>query len=116
MKQIIFEDTTIKIGSNSQENWKLLEESLANYILFHLSSFPSCYVIIEKEIDLNEGSNFQIYENIIREACILCKNNTKYKNLKNIYVDFTNCKNVIKGDKIGEIIYKSNKKVNKIKI
>jgi len=116
MKQIIFEDITIKIGVNAQENWKLFENSLANYILFHLSSFPSCYVIIEKEIDLNEGNNFQIYENIIREASILCKSNTKYKNLKNIYVDYTNCKNIIKGSKVGEIIYKSNKKVNRIKI
>jgi hypothetical protein len=116
MKEIIFEDTLIKIGTNAQENWKLFENSMPNYILFHLSSFPSCYVIIEKEIDLLETENHKIYENIIREGSNICKNNTKYKNLKNIYVDYTNCKNIIKGEKVGEIIYKSNKKVNKIKI
>jgi hypothetical protein len=45
----------------------------------------------------------------------LCKANTKYKN-QNLYVDYTTCDNVIKGENIGEIVYKRNKKVKKIKL
>ena len=48
MKTIIFENecntVTFKIGKNSKENWELLNEN-KNYLWFHLSSFPSCYVI-----------------------------------------------------------------------
>ena len=52
----------------------------------------------------------------MKEASKLCKMNTKYKNIPNLKVDYTQCKNIIKGDKEGEIIYKSNKKVKQITV
>ena len=108
MKSIEVHGILCKIGGNAIENWELLEKAKENNLLFHLTSFPSCYVIYES---VNEDD---ISLEIIRECAILCKNNTKYRNLKNIKVDYTTCSNVIKGDKIGEIIYKKNKKVKKI--
>jgi predicted ribosome quality control (RQC) complex YloA/Tae2 family protein len=98
------------IGSNADENWKLLENSKPTDILFHLSSFPSCYVILE-----NESIEFPSTD-IIKEVALNCKLHTKYKNLKNIKVDYTLCKNVEKGENIGELIYKSNRKVLSIKV
>ena len=85
-----------------------MEKAKENNLLFHLTSFPSCYVIYESV----NGDDINL--EIIKECGMLCKNNTKYRNLKNIKVDYTTCSNVIKGDKIGEIIYKKNKKVKKI--
>ena len=38
------------------------------------------------------------------------------QNIKNIKVDYTLCNNIIKREKFGEIIYKSNKKVKQIKV
>jgi predicted ribosome quality control (RQC) complex YloA/Tae2 family protein len=108
MKEIIIDDIKCKIGNNAIENWYLLENSKENYIFFHLSSFPSCYVILETEKEVDEKK--------IIEAATLCKNNTKYKNLNNIKIDYCLCSNLIKGDKVGEVIYKSNRKVNQIKI
>ena len=108
MKDLEIQGIKCKIGSNAIENWELLEKSKENNLFFHLSSFPSCYVIYECENDND------ITLETIKECAMICKNNTKYKNLKNIKVDYTFCKNIIKGDKIGEIIYKSNKKVKKI--
>jgi predicted ribosome quality control (RQC) complex YloA/Tae2 family protein len=93
------------VGSNAKENWQLLSESVLTDILFHLHSFPSCYVILK-----NENEAFPEMD-IIKEAAIICKTNTKYKNLKDIKVDYTFCRNIEKGEKVGELIYKSNKKV-----
>ena len=108
MKEVKIQDIKCKIGSNAIENWKLLDMCKETYLFFHLTKFPSCYVVYESE---NEND---INLEIIKECAKLCKNNTKYRNLNNIKVDYTFCNNIIKGNKIGEIIYKSNKKVKKI--
>lgn len=106
MKEFFINNHKILVGNNSKENWELLELCKDNNIFLHLTHFPSCYVIIFCE-DFPDIS-------IIEECAKLCKSNTKYKNLKNISVDYTLCKNIIKGDILGEVIYKSNKKVKKI--
>ena len=106
MKEIIYNNIKIKVGSNAAENWKILDESTDNNIFLHLKSFPSCYVIIECEEYPSEET--------ITEAAKICKNNTKYKNIKNVKVDYTICKNVVKGGVVGEIFYKSNRKVDTV--
>jgi predicted ribosome quality control (RQC) complex YloA/Tae2 family protein len=110
MKTISIQDMNCIIGSNAKENWELLDSSKPTNILFHLSSFPSCYVILE-----NDSEKYPT-EEIIREASILCRNNTKYKNMRDIKVDYTFCNNVMKGENVGQIYYKSNRKVLTIKI
>ena len=49
-------------------------------------------------------------------GALLCKNNTKYRNVPNIKVDYCRCSNLIKGDKVGEVIFKSKRQVTQIKI
>ena len=109
MKQYTINHIIYKIGSNANENWNLLENSKPYHLFFHLSSFPSCYTILECDITVPEID-------IIKEVAQQCKNHTKYKNIPNIKVDYTLCENVIKGEKIGEVFFKSNKKVKQIKI
>ena len=110
MKTLTINNTLCNIGSNAKENWELLEKCKPTDVLFHLSSFPSCYVILQ-----NDTVEFPTLD-ILKEVALNCKLNTKYKNLKDIKVDYTLCKNVEKGDVLGELIYKSNKKVLSIKI
>jgi len=110
MKEIIVHDIKCKIGSNAVENWDILAESKPYYLFFHLSSFPSCFLILECD------ENLYVDNKIIEESAILCKQNTKYKNLKNIKVDYTLCKNIEKGNKTGQVFYKSNRQVKTIKI
>jgi len=88
MKTEIFEETNIKIGQNAQENWNLIDVSNQNYIWMHLNSFPSCYVVIENEDPSNE---------LLVEGARLCKDNTKYKNMKDIKICYTTISNLIKG-------------------
>lgn len=106
MKTILVENINCLIGGNAKENWQILTDASSDYLLFHLSSFPSCYVIYQ-DINIPDIK-------VLKEVALLCKQNTKYKNIPNIKVDYTKCSNVNKGDIEGEIYYKSNKKVNKI--
>ena len=104
MKLITVEDTIIKLGTNKKENWDMLKTN-KNFIWMHLNSFPSGYIIIE-----NENPD----ENILQQAGIFCKENTKYKNMRNIKVCYTTVGNVIKGDNTGEVYFKSNRKLQTI--
>ena len=97
-----------KIGKNASENWDLLKHSQPSHLFFHLSSFPSCFVIFEYDDKPD-------LETMV-ECAKLCKNNTKYKKLKHLYVDCTRCSNVMIGEKVGEIEYKSLRKLFKIKV
>ena len=106
MKIVFVENLKCVIGQNAKENWEIFNTTNQEYLLFHLASFSSCYVILETETEPSVE--------IIKYIALLCKQNTKYKNVPNIKVNYTKCKNIIKGEKVGEIIFKSNKKVNKV--
>lgn len=106
MKIVEHEETKIFIGQNAKENWELLENN-ENYWWFHLKSFPSCHVVILEE---DPGSMD------ILEAAKLCRDNTKYRNLKNIKVNYTQIKNIKKSKEVGSVEFKSNRQVSTITI
>ncbi len=106
MKEVIIDDIIFKIGQNAQENWDLLSLN-ENFMWFHLKSFPSCHVVVENENLSNEQ---------IVKGAQLCLQNTKYRNMKNIKVNYTLLKNLKKADKIGSVHFNSNRKVYTIMI
>lgn len=107
MKTFTIDNFQCKLGKNALENWKLLSESQPDDLLFHLSYYPSGYLIME--------CNKKYPRNIVlEEAAFICKENTKYRNIKNIKVDCTTCSNTQKGESIGEIIFKYNSQVFQI--
>lgn len=108
MKVVNVERFVVWIGTSKEDNWKLLDDSKAEYVFFHLASFPSCYVILCTEENVDNA--------VIYECARLCANNTKYRNMKNIRVDYTPVKNVKKGECVGEVYYKSNRAVKNILI
>lgn len=108
MKEFIFENFVCRIGQNAKENWHLLDEAKSNNIFFHLSSFPSGYVILEYEGALTPF--------MLHTAAQTCKNGTKYCNVNNLKVDWCRCDNIKKGDKVGEVYFKSYRKVSSIKL
>ena len=107
MKMETFEEKIIKIGQSAKENWDLIDNSIQNYIWLHLNSFPSCHIVIEDENPSNE---------LLLEGARLCKENTKYRNLKNLKICYTTISNLIKGQEIGSVSYKSNRKVKYIQL
>lgn len=106
MKTIIYNGINIIVGQNAQENWDLLNNN-EQYIWFHLRSFPSCFVVIEHEYPDNLT---------ILEAARICKENTKYRNLKNLKVNYTHIHNIRKVGKVGTVQFLSNRKVSTISI
>ena len=104
MKVEEINDITIIIGQNAQENWNLINFD-CDYIWLHLNSFPSCHVIIK---DNNPD------QEVLEYAAQLCKDNTKYRNLKNLKICYTKYNNLKKGIDIGSVIYKSKRKVKTI--
>ena len=106
-KKHLIRNINIKLGENAKENWKLLDNADKNYWWIHLDAYPSGYVIIEDEDPPEE---------VIQDAMTICKDNTKYKKMRNLYFCMTQIKNLKKEDEIGEVSFKSNKKVKKIKL
>jgi len=111
MKEIIVENLRCFIGKNAKENWYILSRAKPMDLFFHLSEFPSCYVILETKVE----ENF-LDENILAQCARICLENTKYRNMKGIYVDYTFVYNVKKGSAVGEIEYTSLRKIKKIKL
>lgn len=104
MKTFILVDGSIaKLGENSKENWNLISEAKnKDYYWFHLSAFPSGHLILfTDEISIEK----------MKECYKICKLNSKYKNQRNLKIDCTQLKNLRKTEKVGEVEYKSNKKV-----
>lgn len=96
------------LGETAKENWDLLDKSKKHNMFFHLSSFPSGYVITDYEgVISNE---------ILIKASKICKDNSKYKNLRNIKIDYCMCGNLIKGNEVGIVYYKSLRVVKQIKL
>jgi hypothetical protein len=108
MKILNYDDYICKLGENAKENWELLDNSSENNIFLHLSSFSSGYVIIEYNTNLTID--------MLYTGALLCKNHTKYKYITNIKVDYCRCSNLVKGYKVGEVIFKSKRQVKQIKI
>lgn len=108
MKTVLINNMTCKLGENALENWKLLSKANSKDVFFHLSSFPSGYVILECNGDVDTTT--------LRKVAEICKAGTKYRNLKDLNVDYCLCSNVTRGNKVGEAIYKSRRKVKQIKV
>ena len=71
------------------------------YIWFHLNSFSSGYVIMcstVNDIDKSQLNDYLYY------GAELCKNNTKYRNLKNLKIIYITLKKLFLTDTIGEVI------------
>ena len=108
MKLFEFDGYTCKLGENAKENWELFDNAEENNIFLHLSSFSSGYVILECT------DNFSI--DMLYIAAKICKDNTKYRNVPNIKVEYCRCSNIIKGCVTGEGIFKSKRQVKQVKL
>ncbi len=108
MKQFIVNNINYYLGENDKENHLLIDmmkEKNTKYWWFHLASFPSGHCIVESE-DLDK--------NMIKNASIFVKINSKHYGYKNIKVNYIQLYNIKKTDKPGEVILL--KKPNNIKI
>ena len=105
MKTFTLTDGSLaKLGENRDDNQKLIidKETKQNYYWFHLSAFPSGHMIL---------FSTKVTINLLKECYYICKIHSRYRNYKNIRVDCTKVKNLKKTKNIGEVEYRSNRKV-----
>lgn len=112
MKEIVEEfeeeEYTIIIGQNVKDNDALLKKyGHTDYIWLHLKAYPSSHVVI-----LHNNPPLEILE----AAAIACKDSTKYRNIRNLKVSYTKYNNVQKTNVPGAVNFKSNRKVQELKL
>ena len=98
-------DCRVHIGQDAEDNWNILSAAKGKHWFFHLTDFPSCYVILE----CNEPT-----EDEKMQCAKLCRDHTKHKLSGQVKVDATQCSNVKfdrKRDVVGECDYKDEGKV-----
>ena len=114
MKIIIYNNIQFVIGQNAQDNWNIFDEAYktnSDFIWFHLNSFSSCYVIMYSTNEELKDNSFNDYLNY---GASLCRQNSKYKNLKDIKICYTSLKKLTKTQKIGEVTIKGKKNIIKL--
>lgn len=106
MKIVPVGEHVCKIGESAQENWELIDQAKKQGWFFHLTDFPSPYVVLE--CGKSEPNAH------IRQRCAeICVENSKQKNSGKVKVDATPVSNVKvdKKDEVGECDYKNEGKV-----
>jgi len=99
-EDLTFPDNPIKIGENKEENDDIIKEAKQTDIWFHLALFPSCHVIISC------SKKHPIDKTMIQYCAALTKENTKYRNLKNVKVNYCPIKSVKRTQEKGKVIIK----------
>lgn len=118
MKSVLYENIIFEIGQNAKENWEIFEknkENNSNFLWFHLNSLPSSYVIMKFSIiELKKMYSAREIDKIMYYAANLCRENSKYKFLKDLKIVYATLKNLKKGEKEGEMIISGKKNLIKL--
>lgn len=104
MKIFNYENVEFVVGENQDDNYNILDKYTRenpDFIWFHLNSFPSGYVIMLETLDNLDKNHSQ---NLLNYGANLCKMQTKYKNLKDIYIIYTRLRKLKKTDCVGEVL------------
>ncbi|QKF94131.1 DUF814 protein [Fadolivirus algeromassiliense] len=95
-----FENNLIRIGQNAEENDQIISEAKQTDLWFHLANLPSCHII------MSCSNEFPVTKQMITYCCQLTKENTKYRDLPKVKVNYTIIKNVKKTEVKGKVILK----------
>jgi len=104
------EEITFYIGTNARDNFAAIDEGAPNDLWFHAEQVSSCHVIAI--IPSNEIIPKKTMSEIIKQGCLLCKENThKLKTEKNVRFIYTTLRNIKKTKNPGEVITSNTKYV-----
>eukprot|EP00930_Biecheleria_cincta_P017383 TRINITY_DN13838_c0_g2_i1.p1 TRINITY_DN13838_c0_g2~~TRINITY_DN13838_c0_g2_i1.p1 ORF type:complete len:367 (-),score=92.29 TRINITY_DN13838_c0_g2_i1:316-1416(-) len=106
MKTLQVGDFSLLVGETAQENWDLIDQARKLGWFFHLTDFPSPYVVLEcGKVEPNAHIKLRCAE--------ICVEHSKHKNAGKVKVDVTPVANVKvdKKDLVGECDYKNEGKV-----
>ena len=109
-KMIDDEEIIYLVGTNSKDNFDVIDRASENDIWFHAKQIPSCHVVALLPPDINIHGNKKLKQKIIVQGCVLCKQHTNsIKDLSNVEMVITNVSNLIKHNKImGQVSFHDN--------
>jgi len=101
------EHYTIIVGKNKKENFDIIDDAVDTDLWFHVHNESSCHVILK-----NTNKIRDIPLQVIKRCAYLCKINSKSKIQRKCTVVYTQIKNVIKTEIVGQVLVSSYKSVN----
>lgn len=111
MNSFIFEyksiEYIINIGRDKYNNFELIDQSMDSDVWFHVDGEPSCHVILK-----NSGKLRDIPKQVIKRCAYLCKINSKAKTKKRTPIIYTQLKNVVKTEIVGQVAVQNYKSVD----
>ena len=106
MKNIVLQGKSIEvqfiIGTCAQDNFDAIDISDPDDIWFHVRDGSSCHVIAK--IPIAGKLDKKMMRHIIKQGALLCKQESKYKSVKNLAIIYTKLHNVQKTDIVGSVI------------
>ena len=104
--QFLYDDLVFNVGKNAQDNWYIIDHSVAGDIWIHIHNHPSPHVIIEKTKEIEDDH--------IIYACELCKEKSKLKDKRGVKFDILDRKFIKKGKTKGEVKLLEKPKIVKV--
>ena len=97
------------VGKNAADNFDIIDESTGRDIWFHIENEPSGHIVAKMpELTLNKKQLRQI----ITQGAVVCKENSKFKSMKNVKIVFTYVENVVKLDIPGSVTLLNSKTIS----
>ena len=91
----LFQGYTIQIGKNKKENDQMITDASENDYWLHLSDYPSAHGFILNPLET------KIPRKVLKRACVLMKQHSKYKSEKRLSIDITQIKYISKTKIVG---------------
>ena len=104
LEDTIYPNNTIRIGENATDNDQIIKEAHENDVWFHLSSLPSCHVIISC------SKKYPLTKQMVNYCASLVKEHGKYKNISKVTISYTEIKNVKRTIIPGQVTIKNKVK------
>ena len=102
------------IGTDKNDNFKIIDIVNENDFWFHIKGFPSCHVVSNMYNDENQSLptiSKKILRKIIVQGACICKSHSKYKSDKNVEIVYTKIKNVTKTEIMGSVVLSEEKTI-----
>jgi len=107
--QSLNRDVDFIVGKNAADNFDIIDDATSRDIWFHIENEPSGHIVAKMpEIELNKKQLRQI----ITQGAVVCKENSKFKSMKNVKIVFTYVENVVKMDIPGSVMLLKSKNIS----
>ena len=107
--QSLNRDVDFIVGKNAADNFDIIDDANSRDIWFHIENEPSGHIVAKMpEIELNKKQLRQI----ITQGAVVCKENSKFKSMKNVKIVFTYVENVVKMDIPGSVMLLKSKNIS----